>query len=67
MKERKYIQNKTNKEFYRRKKNTSEHQACKEFSILFNMARMDIRYREGEEMEEHIKLFSFSIMLMGGR
>ena len=49
-------QNKLNKEMNRRQ-NTSEHQACKEFSILFNMERMDIRYKEGEEMED--KTMSF--------
>ena len=47
MKERKIRQKK------REKSNIIEHQACKEFSILLNLSKVEFRYREGEDIKEH--------------
>ena len=63
MKESKIRQNKQTNE---KKSNIIEHRACKEFSILWNLSKVDFRYREGEDMEEQgdfhfLLLVSFSL------
>ena len=62
-KERAYTQ--TQRIFSKQGEHQFSAQKCAIY-ISLNVSRMDIRYREGEKLEEQGELFSFSFMPMGG-